>query len=201
MMNKSYIAYTESDFSSEVWTDIRGYEGLYQISNLGRVRSYDREVCCGKGATRKIKGKVLSLCKGGRVLNDGSFYLKVTLTKDKHSKNASIHRLVAEHFVPNNSPEKFTEVNHIDQNKYNNRASNLEWCDRAYNNHYSLITETLNESKKKPVLQYSYSGEFIARFSGAREAAREVGLRTHKHICECCNGKAKTAGGYVWRWE
>lgn len=185
----------------EVWKDISGYEGLYQVSNLGRVRSLDREVVC-KLYTRRIKGKFLSLTRAGFIKKDGSYYLKVQLTSSEGvATNKLIHRLVAEHFCDNPNPELYTEVNHIDENKHNNSASNLEWCDRRINNHHSLITEKLNEAKKKAVLQYALNGKLIQEFSGVREAAKAVGLKTHKHISECCNGRAKTAGGFLWKWK
>ena len=184
----------------EIWKDIQGYEGLYQVSNLGRVKSYDREVRCKNEHTRVIKGKILAPTRSGQILNDGSYYLKVSLTDhNKNTKSIAVHRLVALAFCDN--PNSYSEVNHIDENKHNNCADNLEWCSRAENNHHSLITETLNESKKKSVLQLSTSGEIIKEFSGVREAARELGLKTHKHIGECCNGKAKTAGGFCWKWK
>lgn len=186
----------------EIWKDIQGYDGLYQVSNLGRVRSYDREVKCRGNSKRIIKGKILSPSRHGKVCKDGSYYLHVGLTDfNKTTKYITIHRLVALAFCPNSNPELYTEVNHIDENKHNNQANNLEWCSRAENNHHSLITETLNESKKKSVLQLTTSGEIIKEFSGVREAARELGLKTHKHISECCNGKAKTAGGFCWKWK
>ncbi len=186
----------------EIWKDIHGYEGLYQVSNLGRVRSYDRIVKCKGNSERIVKGKILSPSRHGKVCKDGSFYLHVGLTDcNKTTKYITIHRLVALEFCPNFSSELYTEVNHIDKDKHNNRADNLEWCNRAENNHHSFITETLNNSKKKAVLQLTISGEIIKEFSGVREAARELGLKTHKHIGECCNGKAKTAGGFRWKWK
>lgn len=183
----------------EIWKDIKGYEGYYQVSTLGNVRS------CTRTITRKSKlGNTYNAVLKGKILPislDGSGYPKVNLNKDSKHKNKHIHRLVAETFIDNSNPTTLTEVNHIDENKLNNSVDNLEWCDRKYNNHHSLITETLNEAKKKSVLQFSKSGELLREFSGVREAARELGLKTHKHISECCNGKAKTAGGYYWKWK
>ena len=185
----------------EIWKDIKDYEGLYQISNLGNVRSLDRIVNTKTGQ-RKIKGKIMTPKRSGKICKDGSYYLKINLSDINGSKKSySIHRLVALHFCNNPDPELFTEVNHIDENKQNNVYSNLEWCDRKINNHHSLITEKLNESKKKAVLQYSLNGEFIMEYSGIREAARGVGLKTHRWINSCCKGEVKQAGGYVWRYK
>lgn len=186
---------------NEIWKDIEGYEGLYQVSNLGRVKSLERKVLTKNGSYRSHKERIVAISRTGNIHKDGSYYLKVVLTKNSIRKNFILHRLVAKYFCNNPNPEKYTEVNHIDENKHNNKASNLEWCDRKINNHHSLITEKLNEAKKKAVLQYSLSGEFIAEFSGIREAAREVGLKTHKHIGECCHGREKTAGGYIWKFK
>lgn len=116
-------------------------------------------------------------------------------------KPYKIHRLVALHFCENLNPELYTEVNHIDENKQNNIYSNLEWCSRKMNNHHSKITEKLNESKKKAILQYSLDGNFITKHSGIREAARKVGLKTHRWINSCCKGEVKQAGGYIWKYE
>lgn len=185
----------------EVWKDIMGYEGLYQISNLGRVKSLDRVAKCRNGI-RLVKGKILTLRRSGVILKDGSYYLGIILTdNNKNKTNFKIHRLVATHFCINPNPDLFTEVNHIDENKHNNVYSNLEWCDRKTNNHHSLITEKLNELKKKPVLQYTLEGILISEFSGIREAAKAVGLKTHRWISACCKGDVKQAGGYVWKYK
>lgn len=185
----------------EIWMDVIDYEGLYQVSNLGRVKSLDRTINTKTG-TRKIKGKIMIPAKDGKVCKDGSFYLKVRLSDiNGNTKTYKIHRLVALHFCENTNPNLYTEVNHIDENKHNNIYSNLEWCDRKMNNHHSQITEKLNESKKKAVLQYSLNGEFIMEYSGIREAARSVGLKTHRWINSCCKGEVKQAGGYVWKYK
>lgn len=176
----------------EEWKDIVGYEGLYQISTLGNVRSYDRIVNCRNGHTRTIKGKVLATTRSG------GGYLKVMLTKDSVAKNHRIHRLVAMAFIPN--PDNLPDVNHIDEDKTNNKVSNLEWCSRSYNNHYSLITERLNEAKKISVKQLSLDGEVVNIWNGVRDAARALGMKTHRHISDCCKGKAKTCYGYKWEY-
>ena len=105
---------------AEVWKDVKGFEGLYQVSNLGRVRSLDR-----MKNNRLFRGRVLRQPKD----NDG--YCLVTLCDGKRSKTGKVHRLVAFAFIPN--PDNLPEINHIDENKENNRADNLEWCSTKYN--------------------------------------------------------------------
>lgn len=113
----------------EEWRDIEGYEGYYQVSDLGRVRSLDRVISNGKG-TRVTKGVVM---KG---LDNGNGYLGVCLQRGGISLRKYIHRLVSEVFIPN--PSKLLEVNHKDENKGNNSTRNLEWCNRQYNLEYSI---------------------------------------------------------------
>lgn len=113
---------------TEKWKDIKGYEGLYQVSDLGRVRSLDREDRLGRFKLGKIKAP----CDNGRG------YLCVNLKKDSKQKNKSVHRLVAEAFLPN--PDNLPEINHKDGNKANNQVSNLEWCTRSENAKHAFKT-------------------------------------------------------------
>lgn len=181
----------------EEWKPIVGYEGLYEVSNAGRVRSLFRYK------------KVLKPF----VTRNG--YCVVELFKDKVGKMMSIHRLVATAFIPNidNSPQ----VNHIDENKCNNRAENLEWCTAKYNMNFGTVkirrpsstdytrpcyAENARKNGKKvckPVSQFTKSGDFLRSYESGKEAHRETGVN-HSHIMECCAGKVKTAGGYVWKY-
>ena len=113
----------------EIWKNIKGYEGLYQVSNLGRVKSLERKDNLG----RKVNEKILK----NRNATHG--YIAVILSKDSNKKTYRVHRLVAEAFIPN--PNKYLEVNHKDENKSNNRIDNLEWCDRKYNCNYGTFKE------------------------------------------------------------
>ena len=129
----------------EIWKDIENYEGLYQVSNFGRVRSLDRVV-------RRNKG--FGLCKG-RVLKPRlpAGYCQVSLCKQNNVSQFLVHRLVAEAFVPN--PDNLPQVNHKDEVKTNNRADNLEWCTPEYNcnygNHNKKLSEALTGKKRKPL--------------------------------------------------
>lgn len=121
----------------EIWKDVKDYEGLYQVSNLGNIRSVDRiinhqyDINTGiKNKTRTIYGKLLKLYIGK------TGYFQVTLSSQKRKpKVVYIHRLVAQAFIPN--PKNLPEVNHKDENKLNNKVENLEWCTRDYNAKYS----------------------------------------------------------------
>lgn len=125
---------------TESWCDIEGYEGCYQISNLGRVRSVDRTVK-GNKCIFAFKGKILS------PKTHRAGYLVVCLCKNRKQKMYYIHRLVAEAFIPN--PDSLPQVNHKDENKTNNRLDNLEWCSAKYNTNYA----TANERRIKTLKQ------------------------------------------------
>ena len=160
----------------EIWKPIEGFNGNYEISNLGRVKSL-------RGPEDRIMKPTLNRRENG--------YYIISLAKRGKQIYKTIHRLVAEAFVPN--PDGLTEINHIDENKLNNCADNLEWCDRKYNmNHIS--------KSRRRVLQYSIDGEFIKEWKSARECERELGI-FHTAISNVCNGNRKTAGGYVWKYK
>ena len=163
----------------EIWRDIDGYEGLYQISNKGRVKSLYN------GSERILRPR-----------DNGKGYLRVNLTKENTSKHIRVHRLVARTFIPN--PDNLPEINHRDENKKNNCVENLEWCDRVYNVNYG----TRNERISRKILQYSKSGEFIREWQSAAEVERELNI-SHSNIAACCRGNPKhtTAGGFVWRYK
>ena len=113
----------------EIWKDIQGYEGFYQISNLGRVKSLERIVHKNNGVIQTRKERIMA----ERVSTDGYYIAKLTL--DGYSKSIAIHRLVAIHFIPN--PDNLPEVNHKDFDRTNNRVDNLEWCTHLENIRYS----------------------------------------------------------------
>ena len=169
----------------EIWIDKKDYEGHYQVSNWGRVKS--------------IKfGKEIIL----KPQKDISGYLFVRLCKNGIIKNYFIHRLVAEVFLPN--PNNYKEVNHKDECKTNNIVSNLEWCDRKYNQNYGTRTErvaekTTNGKLSKPVLQYTLNGEFVREWESIAECDRNG--YNQGAVSACCRGKLKTYKGYIWRYK
>lgn len=123
----------------EIWKDIEEYEGLYQISNLGRVKSFPRK------GTHTTKERIIKFAKS----NKG--YLIAILKNNDVQKAFSVHRLVAKAFIPN--PNNLPQVNHKDENKENNNVNNLEWCDNWYNSHYGTrlhrIAKTMNWKNTK----------------------------------------------------
>lgn len=158
----------------ERWTDIKGYEGLYLISDLGNVKSLNYNHTGREGLLSPAPDK------------DG--YLRVCLSKNGEHKNYFIHRLVAQAFVPNLN--NYPQINHIDENKQNNSVDNLEWCDCQYNIDYS---------KSKQVGQYDLKGNLIRTWKSTKEIERQTGFY-QGYISECCNGKYKTAYNYCWKY-
>ena len=176
----------------EIWKDIEGFEGLYQVSNMGRVKSLERTVWnSGKGCYRTVPEKILKADK------DGSDYLQVLLYKDGKTKMYKIHRLVAQAFCENQMG--YSEVNHIDENKENNRAENLEWCSRSYNCNYGARNKRIAEKKSKPVLAIDKRTGLILEFTSALEAEKQTGIN-NGNINKCCKGKLKSCGGFYWMY-
>lgn len=156
----------------EEWRDVIGAEEYYQVSNLGRIRN-------------KITKDILKPSKSGE-------YRHIEL-RYGINKNVLIHRLVAEAFVPN--PFNFRCVNHIDENKENNRADNLEWCTYQYNNTYGK--GALQRNSK--VIQYDMAGNALKIWESMKEASEKLGINA-EGISGCCRGKKKTCGGYAWTY-
>lgn len=176
----------------EIWKDIHNYEGLYQISNYGRVKSLERKVKNTKSSYRIVKEKILSCNK----CSNGYYY--IILYKNQNKKTYRIHRLVADAFIPNN--DNLLEVNHIDENKENNNVNNLEWCNHKYNMNYGTSIKRNAEKHKKQVIQYTKNNEIIKEYSSLKEASDKIGIDSSS-IMRCCKGKQKTCGGYIWKYK
>lgn len=131
----------------EIWRPVVGYEGLYEVSSYGRVRSLDRY----DGRNHFIKGKLL------KNKDNGNGYLICSLSKNGIVKNKYIHRLVVEAFIER--PDGLYEVNHKDENKKNNSVDNLEWCDKKYNNTYGTRIEREIKTKIKKGIYLGLSQE------------------------------------------
>ena len=167
----------------EYWKDIKGYEGLYQVSNLGRIR------------------------KDNKIINPWvQFGYKIVgLWKNNKCQKLRVHRLVAEAFILN--PNNYTQVNHKDEDKSNNSVENLEWCTQGYNNSYGNRTRKMLETYKnrhtsnaeKEVIQMSSDGTVLRTYKSMSEAARISGVSLG-NLSNLCNNKShrKTLGGYKW---
>lgn len=170
----------------EVWKKVEGFEGFYEVSDLGRVRSW-----IDSHRNRIAEPKILNPA------NDRGGYLFVNLYKDGRRKTFLIHRLVAQAFIPN--PGNLPQVNHIDECKTDNRATNLEWCSPAYNSNYGTRNERLAKANSRPVLQYDLSGNFVRKWPSTREIYRQTGWN-RSYISACCLGKYQSAYHHVWRY-
>lgn len=156
----------------EEWKEIEGYEGLYEVSNLGRVRSIDRVLMqpnkWGFISSNYYKGKILS----PKITKCG--YCSINLSKDNKAKMVTVHRLVAKAFIPN--PDNLPYVNHKDEVKSNNQAENLEWCTPKYNINYGTGVMRTRMKNMKPVIQYDLSGNLIERFESVSAASIKTGI-------------------------
>lgn len=164
----------------EIWKDIKGYEGVYQISNLGRVKSVKRMSI----DNRVLKEKIMKN-------QDKRGYYQILLNK----KCYRINRLVAEAFIPN--PDKLPEVNHINGIKTDNRVENLEWI--LHEDNMKHATETIKKMGRR-VKQYDKNGNFIKEWKNGLEASKAFGKHDASDIYKVCNQKRKTAYGYKWKY-
>lgn len=187
----------------EIWKEIKGYPN-YMVSNMGRVKSLNYN------HTGREKIMKPSVSKRG--------YLLICLHKNRKVKYFKVHRLVAQAFISN--PNNYPQVNHKDENKQNNCAQNLEWCDAKYNSNYGTRNKRVAEAKKgiklseetknkiseaisKSVLQIDKNtSEVIAEFPSIKEVERQLGF-SNTNISNCCNNKPhhNTAYGYKWKYK
>lgn len=200
------------NYIGEVWKPIKGYVGLYEVSNYGRVKSLNYNNTGKEGILKQAKSA------------KGYYYVWLSM---KGKKNRTVHRLVAEAFLPN--PHKYPCVNHKSECKTENfvwvnddgtvdtAKSNLEWCTYKYNSNYGsckdkiskankgkggspIQLQMLHENRKKPVVQFTMDGIFIASFNSLKEAGIVTGIDSSS-IRKCCLGKLKSAGGFIWRFK
>lgn len=199
----------------EIWKDVVEYEGFYEVSNLGNVRSVSRRARTWYGE-RMVNGKILKF-----VNNVG--YNTVSLCKNGVIKNQFVHRLVAMAFIDN--PDNKPQIDHKNRNTKDNRVENLHWVtahenamnpltriEKSGENHFNYGNKYTEEFKRKlrdghksehiPVLQYSKEGELLYEYESILEASRQTGINT-THISRCCKGlkNYKTAKGYIWRYK
>ena len=177
--------------NSEKWKPIKGYEGIYEISNKGRVKSLHRKVRMSEYSYMVFEEHFLT----GKRTKSG--YIQVSLSKEGKVRQFLLHRLVAEAFIPN--PHNLEAVNHKDENKQNNNADNLEWCTAKHNVNHATGPERRAEKRRKAVFQIADTGETIGTYNSIRQAAHATGVN-ESHISSCCRGKRRTAGGYMWKY-
>lgn len=185
----------------EEWKPIIGFihaEGLYEVSNEGKIRSVDRTLVNSLGQKRFYKGKILSTHYNHKG------YLRVQLGKEGA---VCIHRIVAKTFIPN--PENKPQVNHIDGDKNNNFSNNLEWVtmkenlDHAWKNELRNANglHTYNNSRSLKVGKYSLDGDLLEVYESANDAARSLGnYKLTSNILNVCKGKRKKANGFYWKF-
>lgn len=177
MNNYKYSNPPQTD--GEEWRNVFGYEGLYLVSNKGRVWS--------------IRNNYLMSPH-----TDARRRCTACLSKNGNSRNLVLARLVAIAFIPN--PNNYPQVNHKDENTQNNRVENLEWCTSKYNCNYGTRNKRVAEAQGIPILQLTMDGEFVQRHSSMQSASRSLGIDAG-HICDVCNGNREYANGYKWRFE
>ena len=192
------LAPAKEAMEMEIWKDIKGYEGLYQISNCGRLKSF-----------KKISSGYIMSNK-----NQNGWYFTVALLKNNTRVTARIHRMVAEAFILN--PDNKPEINHKDLNKQNNHVDNLEWVTRKENVSHAIklcpgMLKGMNNYNKlvrpKPILQYTLTGKLLASYINGFEASVATGV-CQRNILQVANKEEykpgftrKQAGGYVWKFK
>lgn len=176
------------NFNNEIWKDIEGYFGKYQISNFGRVKSLERLNARGYRVNEKILKPT--------IIHNG--YYQVQLCKNSIVKAYLIHRLVWETF--NGAIPEGYELNHKSEKKSDNRLSNLNLVTHKENLNWGPAAERIAKKQSKPVLQFTLDGIFVKEYQSITQAYRETGF-SQGNICNCCKGKYKTANGYIWRYK
>lgn len=175
----------------EEWRDIVGYKGIYQVSNLGNIKSIERTRING----RRYKEKFLFT----HLING---YAVVSLFKNGKQKNYKVHRLVAQAFIPN--PFNKPCVDHIDTNKMNNKSDNLKWVTYQENSDNPISSRrqknAVSMTGRKAVVQYDRNKVLLNTFPSEALAEKITGVKASS-ICNCCKGRIKTAGGYIWKYN
>ena len=177
---------------NEQFKDIKDYEGLYQVSNYGRVKSMNHK-----------KEKIIKL------IYNKNKYLKVSLKR----KQAMVHKLVAQTFILDKRNFKYMSdedkknikldnlvINHKNEIKDDNRVENLEWCTSKYNNNYNNKGKRISKTKMKPVNQYDEKMNFLKEWSSIKEASESLKVN-HSNIVACCKNRQKTSYGFVWKYK
>ena len=177
----------------EIWRPIKGYEGLYEVSNLGRIRSLDRITNYANGEKHLWKGRIMKPAK------NKNGYLICDLHKNSKRKTFNVHRLVAQAFIKN--PDNLPVINHKDEDKTNNCVDNLEWCTYSYNNSYGEAFQSMKRKLSKTVLQIDIeTNQIIAEYTSLTEAARQTNF-SKGDISNCCTGRYNKHKGFKWKYK
>lgn len=186
----------------EIWKPVVGYEGMYEVSNMGRIKSLMRRINAN-GGIRVIQ----EFIKKNSIDSKGYEYVWLW---NKTGRTYRIHKLVCMAFIPN--PGNKPCIDHINGNRRDNRVENLRWCTHKENSNFDIANERMKKNApwkgkhgagvpwSKPVLQYDFNGKLIGEYGGALEAARIMGV-SHSCISDACRGKQKTACGYIWKYK
>lgn len=178
---------------NEIWKDVPSYEGLYQVSNYGRVKSLSR-----KAYNHFTKERIMTQ------VTTKKGYKQVRLHNGKKSQGFRVHRLVANTFISNSDNKP--QVNHIDGNKQNNCVDNLEWVTPKQNMRHAVDNGLLRDVSGnhnpncKTINQYDLNGNFIKQWKSMYEIHKELGINRHS-IRNCCTGVLKTSHNYIWRYK
>lgn len=173
---------------TEQWKPVVGYEHTYEVSDKGNVRSIAR-----KGSNNKTYGGIVR-----KQCTNIWGYKHVCLYQDGTERTRTVHRMVAEAFIPN--PDNLPCINHKDEDKTNNSVGNLEWCTYKYNSNYGTQKNRASDKKAMPVIGTDADG-VEHWYRSSRDAAEAItGKRQRTHITECCNGKRPHAYGCTWRY-
>lgn len=176
----------------EIWKPVVGYEGYYEVSSFGNIRSIDREVLYSNGIKHHYNGKILTK------MNIRG-YDRVILSRDNKFKHPQIHRLVAQAFIPN--PKNLPQVNHKNEDKGDNRVDNLEWCTSEYNINYgkrkSNFSRTIRDRGQcVSIIQLSLKGDILAEYESLSDIPNEIYNR--KNIYQCCKNERLSSKGFLW---
>lgn len=185
----------------EIWKDIKGYEGFYQVSNLGRIKRIEKQITMYNKNTKYnkvIKEKELKQTKNKKG------YLYVSLCKNGEIKKQRVHRLVAEAFLE--KKDGFNEINHRNEKRHDNRAENLEYCTHVYNlnygNHNQKLSKTLRENNKNKIkiIQMDRKGNILNEYESLMDASRSTNI-PEPNICACCKGIYKQTHNFIFKYK
>ena len=175
----------------EIWKDIKDYEGYYQVSNFGKVKSLNRKIWNGKGfyISKEI------ILKSG-ITKKG--YLHVVLCNEGKRKTCIIHRIVAKAFLLNSN--NLPEIDHLDNDGTNNYLNNLEWVTYSENRKRMYQRDKRKSAVMKKVFQFDLNNNLITEYESSYEAERKTKIK-NTNICKCCKNKRKSAGGFIWKYN